>query len=234
MQIVKIQFIQKVIPMKSRRKFLQLLAWFTMSINLVLNPCLSFVRMVYAKTRKILLPKGTKMNTLVSRNPRLLDTRNLEITPLEEFDTMGITDHEADLTKWRLDITGNIKEPCRLSYSEVVALPSIERNVLLICPGIFAYHAKWKGIQMKYLLEKVKMEEGITHLTFSGPIGRYEKVERFPLENVLSNQVFLVYAVNGESLPQKHGYPLRVVAEGYYGDFWVKYVYKMKVERINT
>lgn len=218
--------------MKSRRKFLKLMAWFTMSINLLLNPCLSFVRTVYSKTRKIILPKGTKRETLKSSNPRLLDTTNLEITPLTKFDTMGLTDHVVDLKKWRLDITGDIKEPCSLSYSQVVALPSIERNVLLICPGIFANHGKWKGVQMKSLLEKVKMEEGITHVTFSGPIVRYEKVERFPLEDVLSNKVFLAYAVNGESLPQKHGYPLRVVAEGYYGDFWVKYVYNMKVERI--
>ena len=30
--------------------------------------------------------------------------------------------------------------------------------------------------------------------------------------------------------PEKHGFPLRVVAEGYYGDDWVKYVYKMTLE----
>ncbi|UCD32648.1 MAG: molybdopterin-dependent oxidoreductase [Desulfobacterales bacterium] len=61
---------------------------------------------------------------------------------------------------------------------------------------------------------------GITHVTFSGPKKRYEKVERFPIEDVFSSKVFLAYGVNGEALPQKHGFPLRVVAEGYYGDFW--------------
>lgn len=218
--------------MESRRKFLKLMAWFAMSVNLLLNPCFSFVRTVYSKDRKIILPKDTNRETLKSRNPRSLNTTNLEITPLKEFDTMGLTDHVVDLKKWHLDITGNINEPRSLSYSQVVALPSIERKVLLICPGIFANHGKWKGIYMKSLLEKVKMEEGITHITFSGPKDRYEKVERFPIEDVLSNKVFLAYAVNGESLPQKHGFPLRVVAEGYYGDFWVKYVYSMKVEKI--
>ncbi|MFC1515304.1 molybdopterin-dependent oxidoreductase [Thermodesulfobacteriota bacterium] len=143
---------------------------------------------------------------------------------------MGITDHVVDLKKWRLDITGNIKEPRSLSYSQVVALPSFESAVLMICPGIFVNHGKWKGISMKSLLEKVKMEKGITHVTFSGANFRSEKVERFPIEDVLSNKVFLAYEVNSESLPQKHGFPLRVVAEGYYGDFWVKYVDNMKVE----
>jgi hypothetical protein len=51
---------------------------------------------------------------------------------------------------------------------------------------------------MKSLLEKIKMEEGITHVTFSGPKNRYEKVERFPIEDVLSNKDFLANAVNGE------------------------------------
>ncbi len=47
---------------------------------------------------------------------------------------MGLTGHVVDLKKWRLDITVNIKEPRSLSYSQVVALPSIERAVLMICP----------------------------------------------------------------------------------------------------
>ncbi|UCD83128.1 MAG: molybdopterin-dependent oxidoreductase [Desulfobacterales bacterium] len=71
---------------------------------------------------------------------------------------------------------------------------------------------------------------GSTHVSFSGPVGNYEKVERFPMEDILSNKVFLAYRVNGEDLPQKHGFPLRVVAEGYYGSDWVKYVYKVAVE----
>ena len=44
-------------------------------------------------------------------------------------------------------------------------------------------------------------------------------------------QVFLAYDVNGKALPKRHGFPLRVVAEDYYGDDWVKYVYKMRLEK---
>jgi sulfoxide reductase catalytic subunit YedY len=43
--------------------------------------------------------------------------------------------------------------------------------------------------------------------------------------------VFLATHVNGTVLPRKHGFPLRVVAEGYYGSEWVKYVGKLTVER---
>jgi sulfoxide reductase catalytic subunit YedY len=72
------------------------------------------------------------------------------------------------------------------------------------------------------------MQADTTHIKVYGPQGNREKVERFPIADVRSDKVFLAYAVNGEKLPQKHGFPLRIVAEDYYGDDWVKYVYKIE------
>lgn len=46
--------------------------------------------------------------------------------------------------------------------------------------------------------------------------------------------MFLAYQVNGETLPVKHGYPLRLVAEGVYGSEWVKYVYKVQFDKIDS
>jgi sulfoxide reductase catalytic subunit YedY len=40
------------------------------------------------------------------------------------------------------------------------------------------------------------------------------------------------FGVNGKALPKKHGFPLRVVAEGYHGSVWVKYVNRVKLEKI--
>ena len=77
-------------------------------------------------------------------------------------------------------------------------------------------------------LNLTRMKADTTHITVYGPEGPYEKVERFPIADIRSNKVFLAYAVNGEKLPQKHGFPLRIVAEDYYGSDWVKYVYKIE------
>ena len=46
------------------------------------------------------------------------------------------------------------------------------------------------------------------------------------------DKVFLAYEVNGEPLPGRKGFPLRVMAEDYYGDDWVKYVYRMTLEKM--
>jgi sulfoxide reductase catalytic subunit YedY len=78
------------------------------------------------------------------------------------------------------------------------------------------------------VLNLAHMQADTTHIKVYGPQGNREKVERFPIADVRSDKVFLAYAVNGEKLPQKHGFPLRIVAEDYYGDDWVKYVYKIE------
>lgn len=217
--------------MNRRREFLKISIGFLAILGLFLSPLFSAVRSACAKAKKTILPKGTKRESLIYKNPRLLDTRNLETTALEDFGTMGISDHEVNLNEWRLELTGRLRKPLRLTYSEILALPSVEKKVLLICPGFFANHGEWKGISMKTLLERAGVEKDVTHVTFSGPKGLYGKQESFPIEDVLHDKVFLAYGVNGEPLPRRHGFPLRVVAEGYHGDDWVKYVYKVILQK---
>jgi len=198
-----------------------------------LSPSLLLFRWVSAWAgKRVILPKETNLETLKNKNPAHLDTRNLVLTPLKDFGTMGLSDHNVDLVEWRLEVSGKAKIPRRLSFAQIQRLPAVERDVLLICPGFFANHGRWKGIAMPALLDMARAEPGITHVRFSGPKGPYEKVEQFPIEDVLSNKVFLSYGVNGQDLPVKNGFPIRVVADGYYGYTWVKYVFQMELIKI--
>ena len=186
------------------------------------------LRRAWAQTKRVILPQGTKMSSLVDRNPATLDARHLEVIPLEDFETMGLTDHRVNLDQWRLEITGTVKKPLKLTYTQLLELPSVERNVLLICPGFFTNHGRWKGIAVAELLKMAEAEAGITHVSFRGPAGRYAKTERFPIDEIKAHKIFLAYRVNGKALPEKHGYPLRVVAEDHYGSEWVKYVHRIE------
>jgi len=216
---------------KDRRQFLKTGLKLLFSVGLLLNPIVSLVERGYAEARKTILPKGTERESLVSKDPSLLDTRNLEITPLREFGTMGPTDHEVDLDTWHLEISGHVQKPLTLSYRELVEMSSIERNVLLICPGVFVNYGRWKGISSETLLQTAGVREKATYVTVHGPPTSHTKVKRFPIDDLISDRVFLAYQVNGQILPQRHGFPLRVVAEGYYGYDWVKYVSKVTVDR---
>jgi sulfoxide reductase catalytic subunit YedY len=223
--------IQKDIAMEKRRQFIKLMLGFFAGLGVLFSPLAAGVRLVWAKAKKIILPKGTRMDTLVGKDPADLDTRNLDLTPVKEFETMGLSDHHVNLEKWRLEIDGHVHRPLKLTYDQVLEMPLVERDVLLICPGFFAYHARWQGISVAKLLETAQLDSEVTQIAFTGPQGSYERTEKFPLEDIRSDKVFLAYNVNDIALPKRHGFPLRVVAEDYYGGEWVKYVYKITAEK---
>ncbi len=214
--------------MDTRREFFKTLLKLLTGTGVLLSPLALPVRWVYASSKKIILPRGTKREALIDKDPKSLDASNVEITPLKDFGTMGLSDFEVNSEEWRLGIVGQIKKPLQLTYSEILSLPSVEKNVLLICPGFFANYGRWQGVSMKDLLGRVMTKNGATHIIFCGGAkGSYER--KFPVADVLSNRVFLAYRVNGKALPIEHGFPLRVVAEGYKGSDWVKYVSRMSV-----
>ena len=220
------------VPQNTRRSFITSLLHLISGVTLMVSPVFGLVRRVHARTKRLILPKGTEMSSLINKNPADLDTRHLEVIPLERFETMGLTDHKTELDNWRLKIAGRVQKPLALSYSQIIELPAIERNVLLICPGFFTNHGRWKGISAAELLKLARVEAGFTHVSFQGPPGRYEKTASFPAAEVLSDKIFLAYQVNGQKLPRKHGFPLRVVAEDHYGSVWVKYVHKIEAYRV--
>ena len=217
----------------TRRNFIKIAIRLFAGIGLLFGSLSIVLQRAWANAKRIILPKGTKMSSLVDRNPAELDTRNLEVIPLEDFETMGLTDHQVNPDQWRLEVTGAVKKPLKLTYAGLLELPSIERNVLLICPGFFTNHGRWKGISVTELLKLAAAEPGVAYVSFRGPAGRYAKVERFPIEEIASNKIFLAYQVNGKVLPAKHGYPLRLVAEDRYGSEWVKFVHKIEVHKIS-
>jgi len=219
--------------MADRRLFLKQLAGYLTGFLLTFINWISRPEISWGAARR-LLPKGTRLETLVNENPVLLDARHLEIQPLEKFSTMGLSDHPVDLNAWRLVCTGQVSTELRLTFDQVRTLPSMDRLVLLICPGFFANYGRWKGISLALLGKKVGLKKGVNFVTVSGPEGPYEKTARFPWKDAVSGKVFLAYQVNGEPLPVRHGYPLRLVAEGVYGSEWVKYVYKVEFDKIDA
>ena len=214
--------------MKTRRQFISWALRLLAALSLLMATIRVTLKKAWAQTKRFVVPRDTDLSTLRNKDPATLDTRNLEVLPLDAFETMGLSNHPVHLPSWRLIVEGNVAVPTRLPYSEITKLPSIERKVLLICPGVFVNHGLWKGFSLMTVLNLAQMKSDTTHIRVYGPRGTREKIERFPIADVRSDKVFLAYEVNGEKLPQRHGYPLRIVAEDYYGDDWVKYVYKIE------
>ena len=154
-------------------------------------------------------------------NPAEVDSRNLEIDPLEKFGTMGPTDVNVDLKKYRLKIAGKVERPLSLTYDQILKYPSLTENVLLICPGFFSNNGSWTGVHLKVLLQEAQVDRKAEYIDIKGA---YEKTIRIPMDVIDQKKILLAYRVKGETLPQKHGFPLRLVFEDAYGYDWVKYV----------
>jgi len=170
---------------------------------------------------KEILPKGFSKSKLKDMNPAHVDPRNLDLDSTDKFGTMGPTDIAIDLATYRLKIGGEVNRPLSLTYEEILKLPSITADVLLVCPGYFANYGRWAGVHLKTLLQASQPKGNALLADIKG--GR-DKVIRIRLDSIEQKKVLLAYRVNGETLPQKHGFPLRLVYEDVYGDEWVKYV----------
>ncbi len=212
--------------MRTRRHFLTL-TFAGILVESVRHACSPVLQRVWAAGRRM-LSKETRRESLIHENPAALDTRDLALTPLDQFGTMGDTDRIVNLDTWRLEVSGQVKRPISLTYIQLAALPAIERPVLLICPGVFANHGRWRGISIRGVLEQADFDRAAASVSIESKTGNSA---RFPMAEVLSDKVFLAYEVNGQPLPRKHGFPLRVVADDHYGSEWVKYVDRVSVER---
>ncbi len=215
--------------MINRRKVIKRLLAAGAGILIFFNQAGGGLRLIWAKAKRRLLERGTPMSKLIHANPARVDISNLETTPIDQFDVMGETTYSVNIDEWHLQIEGEVQQPMQLTYRELIERPKLERNVLLVCPGFFAYNGLWKGFSVADLLKEAGIKPGATTISFSGSGGFRKKNRRFPIEEVLDDRLFIAYNVNGQQLPQRHGFPMRLVAEDHKGHRWVKYVNRVTV-----
>jgi DMSO/TMAO reductase YedYZ molybdopterin-dependent catalytic subunit len=115
----------------------------------------------------------------------------------------------------------------------VLQLPAEMRAVTLECisngiGGRLISTAQWRGIPLKTLLERagsVGAPEG-KHVVFTGVDGY---VTSLPLPDLLEARTLLAYEMNGETLPERHGFPLRAIVPGRYGEQSAKWVTRIEI-----
>ena len=148
-------------------------------------------------------------------------TSGRQLESIEQLNRTG-TPQEVDISVWRLEIKGTgVPRPLLLSYEELSRMPRIKAAPLLICPGVFEDLAEWEGIALKALLERAGASASWTELVVTS-IDRYPAV--FSREEIDGHLMLIALMVNGQILPQEHGFPARLVAERILGGRWVKWI----------
>jgi DMSO/TMAO reductase YedYZ molybdopterin-dependent catalytic subunit len=144
------------------------------------------------------------------------------ITPNEDFYTVSknFVDPRVDADGWELEITGLVANPTRLNYRDLLALPStVEQMSTLMCisnpvGGDLIGNAVWTGVRLSDLLEPAGVISGATTVAFFGDDGYSDS---FSLEKALEPTTIVAYLMNGEPLPDDHGFPARLIVPGKYG-----------------
>ncbi|MCS7172535.1 MAG: molybdopterin-dependent oxidoreductase [Armatimonadetes bacterium] len=144
-----------------------------------------------------------------------------EITPNHAFYTVSknFFDPQVDPRRWRLEITGLVETPLRLSLEDLKRLPSFSRPHTFACisnpvGGDLIGNAVWRGVRFRDLLARARPKPRARKVVFRCADGYHTAL---PLSDLLDPDAFLAYEMNGEVLPNPHGFPLRAVIPGLYG-----------------
>jgi DMSO/TMAO reductase YedYZ molybdopterin-dependent catalytic subunit len=145
------------------------------------------------------------------------------ITPTSEHYTVtqNVVDPTVNISIWRLEVTGLIAKATTYTYEELKNLPSISRAVTLECiangiGGHLISTAIWQGVTLRMLLEKHGGAlPGARYIAFYSVDGYSVSL---PLDEVLAVDPILAWGMNGSELPIRHGYPLRALIPGRFGE----------------
>jgi len=179
-----------------------------------------------------------------------LDWEKLDswITPNDQF--FGIKHFnlpEIDESDWTLEISGLVDKPMSLTLDDIKARARQEVTFTIECSGNTGLpffnggigNATWAGTPLASLLEEAGIKEGGKEVVFWGTDAGEQVwrdvtiTERFArsmsVEDALSAENLLAYEMNGDALPPWHGYPLRLIAPGWYGIANVKWLARIEV-----
>jgi DMSO/TMAO reductase YedYZ molybdopterin-dependent catalytic subunit len=173
------------------------------------------------------------------------------ITPVEQF---FIRSHhytpEVKLPDWSLKVEGLVNNPLTLSMDDLKKMPRVTLTGVLECAGngraLYAPHVpgmqwrfggvgngKWTGVRLRDVLQKAGVKDSSTEVLFDGadvPIGTMPKFQRtITAKKALDPDTLLAYEMNDQPIPMDHGFPLRLIASGWAGDSWVKWIRRIEV-----
>lgn len=176
------------------------------------------------------------------------------ITPNEAF---FVRYHLANIPKvdeatWKLRIGGDgAEQQLDIDLEDFKRMPSTEVVAVNQCSGnrrgLFEPHvpgvqwgygamgcARWKGVRLKDVLDKVKVKKDAIEVVFDGADGppldkTPDFIKSIPLWKANEETTLIAYEMNGEPLPHFNGFPVRVVVPGWTATYWVKHLVSIKI-----
>ncbi|HET7900769.1 MAG TPA: molybdopterin-dependent oxidoreductase [Candidatus Nanopelagicales bacterium] len=144
------------------------------------------------------------------------------VTPNSDFYRIdvAVTVPTLSTADWTLSIDGRVDSPLTLTWAQLLARPSIERDITLCCVsnpvgGPLVSTARWQGVRLTDLLDDARVHDDASLVLGRSSDGFSAGFPRELLRD--GRDAMVAYAMNGEPLPLEHGFPARLVVPGLYG-----------------
>ncbi len=138
--------------------------------------------------------------------------------------------YEEALTTWQFQIDGLVENPATFTYDDIRQLPEVESMRTLECignpvGGTLIGNAVWSGFLLKDILDQVKIRSNAIRAQFYCSDGYRTAVD---LQWITQSDVLMVTKMNGQLLPHEHGFPLRILMPGLYGQKMPKWIERIE------
>jgi DMSO/TMAO reductase YedYZ molybdopterin-dependent catalytic subunit len=132
---------------------------------------------------------------------------------------------------WQLQIGGQVAKPLTLKWNDLQSLPQVEMQHTLECignpvGGRLLGNLSWKGVRLRDVLALAQPGTTSDHLLMSSADEYYTSA---PLELALDESAMIAFEVNGEPLPQPHGFPARILLPAVYGQKQPKWITSIQI-----
>ncbi len=151
------------------------------------------------------------------------------VTPTAEFYRIDTALHVpiVDPDTWLLKVTGLVEQEVTLTYRELLGRPLVEHLSTLTCKanpvganriaGNLVGNASWLGWPVRDLLAEARPDASADMVLAISQDGWSAGA---PLSALVDpdRQALLAVGMNGQLLPPEHGFPVRLIVPGLYGD----------------
>jgi DMSO/TMAO reductase YedYZ molybdopterin-dependent catalytic subunit len=137
------------------------------------------------------------------------------------------TDAQNHWTKWRLEVSGLVKQPASFSLADLQAMPSRTQITRHDCVEGWSVIGKWKGVRLEEIINRVQPATDARYVVFrcmdtdSDGVNYFESIDMI---DAVHPQTILAYELNDHPLPIDNGAPLRLRVENQLGYKHAKYI----------
>jgi DMSO/TMAO reductase YedYZ molybdopterin-dependent catalytic subunit len=133
--------------------------------------------------------------------------------------------HPAD---YRLEVTGHVRRPVTLTWSQVQALPAVSQTNTFHCvTGWTVSDVHWRGVRLQTLWDMVEPLPSARYVNFVSMERPY--VDTLSLKQSTLPDVILAHTMDGKPLSRPPDTPTRLVVPERYGYKSVKWLHRIEL-----